>query len=265
MKWRFLVPLARRHVSGRPTRPVATSPRTPKRFSIENHFVLPPNLYHIPRRPIMQRGCFLSSPLPVSSRRIPLPPAQRLLNRRQTVTFPRKAKVSPSWRFVRGSRRQFPYGHRSQRQLRVYRRSQSDRLGVHRPPALLLPGRLFFFRIKSLCLVPSPRTFATPSSADPLSTLPPAPTHLLDAYRSAGLSLTLAPHFTQVAGIELSPDAIRFATHNSELDALAHEVSFRSGERRTDLQRTALVVGSPARVATRSCGGRLLRAQTIVL
>ncbi|KAH9036650.1 hypothetical protein EDB85DRAFT_743456 [Lactarius pseudohatsudake] len=101
-------------------------------------------------------------------------------------------------------------------------------------------------RITSLCLVPSPRTFATPSSADPLSTLPPAPTHLLDAYRGAGLfSLTFAPHFTQVASIGLSPDANRFATHNVELDALAPEVSFRSGERRADLQRTALVVGSP--------------------
>ncbi|KAH8979788.1 hypothetical protein EDB86DRAFT_3088561 [Lactarius hatsudake] len=50
---------------------------------------------------------------------------------------------------------------------------------------------------------------------------------------------------SKVAGIGLSPDAIRFATRNAELDALAHEVSFRSGERRADLQRTALVVGSP--------------------
>ncbi|KAH9018213.1 hypothetical protein EDB83DRAFT_181331 [Lactarius deliciosus] len=30
MKWRFLVPLACRRISGFPTRPVATSPRTPK-------------------------------------------------------------------------------------------------------------------------------------------------------------------------------------------------------------------------------------------
>ncbi|KAH9036658.1 hypothetical protein EDB85DRAFT_1888795 [Lactarius pseudohatsudake] len=105
-----------------------------------------------------------------------------------------------------------------------------------------------FSRMKSLCLVASPRTFATPSSADPLRTLPPAPTHLLDAYRGAGLfSLTFAPHFTEVAGIGLSPDAIRFATHNTELDALAYEVFFRSGERRADLQRTALVVGSPCK------------------
>ncbi|KAH8981527.1 hypothetical protein EDB92DRAFT_1897151 [Lactarius akahatsu] len=94
-------------------------------------------------------------------------------------------QVSPSWRIVRGSRRQLPYGHRSQRQL--------------------------------------------------------PPTHLLDAYCGAGLfSLTFAPHLTQVASIRLSPDAIRFATHNAELDA-----SFRSSERRADLQRTALVVGSP--------------------
>ncbi|KAH9012671.1 hypothetical protein EDB83DRAFT_2556863, partial [Lactarius deliciosus] len=80
-----------------------------------------------------------------------------------------------------------------------------------------------FSRIKSLCLVPSHH-----------------------AYCSAGFfSLTFAPHFTQVAGIGLSPNAIRFATHNAELDALTHEISFRSGERRADLQLTALVVGSP--------------------
>ncbi|KAH9024405.1 hypothetical protein EDB84DRAFT_1678108, partial [Lactarius hengduanensis] len=73
-----------------------------------------------------------------------------------------------------------------------------------------------------------------------------SPTHLLDAYRGAGLfSLTFAPHFTQVTGIGLSFDAIRFATHNAGLDALAHEVSFRSGELRADLHHTALVVGSP--------------------
>ncbi|KAH9012673.1 hypothetical protein EDB83DRAFT_326188 [Lactarius deliciosus] len=93
--------------------------------------------------------------------------------------------------------------------------------------------------MQSLCLVPSP-----------------PPTHLLDAYRSAGLfSLTLAPHFIQVAGIELSPDAIRFATPNVVLDALAHEVSFRSGECRADLQRTGLVVGSPRK----SCDAFLRR------
>ncbi|KAH8981530.1 hypothetical protein EDB92DRAFT_1897178 [Lactarius akahatsu] len=80
--------------------------------------------------------------------------------------------------------------------------------------------------MKSLCLVASP-----------------PPTHILDAYRGAGLfSLTFAPHF---AGIGLSPDRICFATRNAELDALAHEVSLRSGERRADLQHTALVVGSP--------------------
>ncbi|KAH9172848.1 hypothetical protein EDB89DRAFT_2069312 [Lactarius sanguifluus] len=50
---------------------------------------------------------------------------------------------------------------------------------------------------------------------------------------------------TEVAGIGLSPDAIGFAMHNAELDALAHEISFRSDERRADLQRTALVVRSP--------------------
>src|SRR5258707_11455861 len=60
-----------------------------------------------------------------------------------------------------------------------------------------------------------PSTAASASSAFP-------PTHLVDAYCGAGLfALTLAPHFTQVAGIELSADSIRFATHNAALNGLA--------------------------------------------
>ncbi|KAH9075565.1 hypothetical protein EDB83DRAFT_2211696, partial [Lactarius deliciosus] len=183
-------------------------------------------------------------------------------------------QVSPTWRFVRVLGANSPTAT-GVKDSYVY-------IADHKATVWECIGDLLFCyqagtfsRIKSLCLVP---TFAAPSSADPLSTLPPAPTHLLDAYRSAELfSLILAPHFTQVAGIGLSPDAIRFATHNSELDALAHEVSFRSGERRAGLQRTAPVVGSPrkgcdarrlsapcadGRVVTYSCRGR--RADRII-
>lgn len=57
------------------------------------------------------------------------------------------------------------------------------------------------------------------------------PTYLVDAYCGAGLfALTLAPHFTHVAGIELSTDSIRSATHNATLNSLSHIASFRSGD-----------------------------------
>jgi len=70
---------------------------------------------------------------------------------------------------------------------------------------------------------------SAPAPATGSSTLPP--THLVDAYCGAGLfALTLAPHFTQIAGIELSADSIRFATHNAALNGLAHKVSFRAGD-----------------------------------
>ncbi|TDL22341.1 S-adenosyl-L-methionine-dependent methyltransferase [Rickenella mellea] len=47
------------------------------------------------------------------------------------------------------------------------------------------------------------------------------PTHLVDAYCGSGFfSVMLSPHFTRVAGIELSADAIRFATHNASLNSL---------------------------------------------
>jgi len=64
--------------------------------------------------------------------------------------------------------------------------------------------------------------------------LPPPPTHLVDAYCGAGIfALTLAPHFTKVAGIELSADSIRSATHNAGLNELAYKGSFRAGECRS--------------------------------
>jgi tRNA (uracil-5-)-methyltransferase len=70
-----------------------------------------------------------------------------------------------------------------------------------------------------------------PTSASASASSAPSPTHLVDAYCGAGLfALTLAPHFTQVAGIELSADSIRFAMHNAALNGLANKVSFRVGE-----------------------------------
>ncbi|KAI9452425.1 S-adenosyl-L-methionine-dependent methyltransferase [Lactarius psammicola] len=116
----------------------------------------------------------------------------------------------------------------------------------------------------------------TPVSTDPLSIAPPPPpTHLVDAYCGAGLfALTLAPHFTKVAGIELSADSIRFATHNAELNGLAHKVSFRAGDAAQIFgavgdfpsERTALVVDPPRKGCDEAFVRQLLafRAQTVV-
>jgi tRNA (uracil-5-)-methyltransferase len=67
----------------------------------------------------------------------------------------------------------------------------------------------------------------------------PPPTHLVDAYCGAGLfAITLSPHFATVAGIELSADSIRAATHNAELnDIPKSKISFRAGDA-ADIFRT---------------------------
>lgn len=109
----------------------------------------------------------------------------------------------------------------------------------------------------------------------PSASASPPPTHLVDAYCGAGLfALTLAPHFTKVAGIELSADSIRFATHNAELNGLAHKVSFRAGDAAQIFgavgdfppERTALVVDPPRKGCDEAFVRQLLafRAQTVV-
>ncbi|KAF8061735.1 S-adenosyl-L-methionine-dependent methyltransferase [Lyophyllum atratum] len=58
------------------------------------------------------------------------------------------------------------------------------------------------------------------------------PTHLVDAYCGAGLfAITLSPHFQTVAGIELSRDSIKAATHNAQLNNIpSDKVTFRAGD-----------------------------------
>lgn len=112
----------------------------------------------------------------------------------------------------------------------------------------------------------------TPTTSTSISS---PPTHLVDAYCGAGLfALTLAPHFTKVAGIELSADSIRFATHNAALNSLAHKVSFRAGDAAQIFgavndfppARTALVVDPPRKGCDEAFIRQLLafRAQTVV-
>ena len=134
-----------------------------------------------------------------------------------------------------------------------------------------------FFQNNNSVLVPLTsyvRDAIFPSTVASASSMLP-PTHLVDAYCGAGLfALTLAPNFTQVAGIELSADSIRFATHNAELNGLAHKASFRAGDAAQIFSavadfppdRTALVVDPPRKGCDEAFIRQLLgfRAQTIV-
>lgn len=134
-----------------------------------------------------------------------------------------------------------------------------------------------FFQNNNSVLVPLTsyvRDAIFPSTSTGASSTPP-PTHLVDAYCGAGLfALTLAPHFTQVAGIELSADSIRFATHNAALNGLAHKVSFRAGDAAQIFSavadfppaRTALVVDPPRKGCDEAFVRQLLafRAQIVV-
>jgi len=71
-----------------------------------------------------------------------------------------------------------------------------------------------------------------PPSPNPTQPTPPPPTHLVDAYCGAGLfAITLSPHFSTVAGIELSADSIKFATRNAKLNSIpAEKCTFRAGD-----------------------------------
>ncbi|KAJ7660000.1 S-adenosyl-L-methionine-dependent methyltransferase [Mycena rosella] len=73
------------------------------------------------------------------------------------------------------------------------------------------------------------RIFANPN---PSPNPPPTPTHLVDAYCGAGLfAIALSPHFTNIAGIELSAPSIAAATRNAALNAIpATKISFRAGD-----------------------------------
>ncbi|KAI0358853.1 S-adenosyl-L-methionine-dependent methyltransferase [Trametes cingulata] len=92
-----------------------------------------------------------------------------------------------------------------------------------------------FFQNNNSALVPL-TSYVRDAIFPPSSTSPPAsgekPTHLVDAYCGSGLfSIMLAPHFTRVAGIELSADSIRSATHNATLNSLpSSQISFMSGD-----------------------------------
>ncbi|KAI9510698.1 S-adenosyl-L-methionine-dependent methyltransferase [Russula earlei] len=134
-----------------------------------------------------------------------------------------------------------------------------------------------FFQNNNSVLVPLTsyvRDAIFPSTSMSGSSTPP-PTHLVDTYCGAGLfALTLAPHFTRVAGIELSVDSIRFAMHNAALNDLAYKVSFREGDASQIFSAvgdfppalTAVVVDPPRKGCDESFLRQLLafRAQTVV-
>ncbi|KZV65147.1 S-adenosyl-L-methionine-dependent methyltransferase [Peniophora sp. CONT] len=91
-----------------------------------------------------------------------------------------------------------------------------------------------FFQNNNSVLVPLTsyvRDAIFPPASASASPSTPAPTHLVDAYCGAGLfALSLAEKFEKVAGIELSADSIRSATHNATLNGLQDKCTFRAGD-----------------------------------
>ncbi|KAI5986391.1 S-adenosyl-L-methionine-dependent methyltransferase [Pisolithus albus] len=81
------------------------------------------------------------------------------------------------------------------------------------------------------------------------------PTHLVDAYCGSGLfSIMLCPQFQTVAGIELSADSIRYATHNAQLNNTPEgRCTFRAGDAANIFsvvsefprEKTALIIDPP--------------------
>ncbi|KAL0581440.1 tRNA(m5U54)methyltransferase [Marasmius crinis-equi] len=61
---------------------------------------------------------------------------------------------------------------------------------------------------------------------------PSRPTHLIDTYCGSGLfAITMSPHFSTIAGIEISGDSILYAKHNAQLNNIPPEkISFRKGD-----------------------------------
>lgn len=81
------------------------------------------------------------------------------------------------------------------------------------------------------------------------------PTHLVDAYCGSGLfSIMLCSQFQTVAGIELSADSIKFATHNAHLNDIPEgRCTFRAGDAANIFsvvsefprEKTALIIDPP--------------------
>jgi tRNA (uracil-5-)-methyltransferase len=99
----------------------------------------------------------------------------------------------------------------------------------------------------------------------------PELTHLVDAYCGAGLfALSLARSFDVVAGIELSTESIRAATHNASLNAASippGRCTFRAGDA-ADIfaavpdfpsRRTALVIDPPRKGTDENFLGQVVR------
>ncbi|KAL4069155.1 S-adenosyl-L-methionine-dependent methyltransferase [Scleroderma citrinum] len=94
------------------------------------------------------------------------------------------------------------------------------------------PGHSFFQNNNSILI---PLTDYVRDAIFPTSLelpLDQRPTHLVDAYCGSGLfSIMLSPHFQTVAGIELSADSIKFATHNTSLNKIPEgRCTFRAGD-----------------------------------
>ncbi|VDB95848.1 unnamed protein product [Peniophora sp. CBMAI 1063] len=114
-----------------------------------------------------------------------------------------------------------------------------------------------------------------PSSSTATTSAATPPTHLVDAYCGAGLfALSLAEKFDKVAGIELSADSIRSATHNATLNNLGEKCTFRAGDATSIFDAvpdfpshlTALVIDPPRKGCDESFINQMLQfgAGTVV-
>lgn len=135
-----------------------------------------------------------------------------------------------------------------------------------------------FFQNNNSVLVPLTsyvRDAIFPPSASTTTTVAPPPTHLVDAYCGAGLfALSLAEKFDKIAGIELSADSIRSATHNATLNDLGEKCTFRAGDATSIFSAvpdfpphlTALVIDPPRKGCDESFINQLLQfgAGTVV-
>ncbi|KAF9221276.1 tRNA methyltransferase, partial [Gyrodon lividus] len=140
------------------------------------------------------------------------------------------------------------------------------------------PGHAFFQNNNSILVPLTDYVLDAIFPTSPASELPQdqRPTHLVDAYCGSGLfSIMLSPHFSTVAGIELSADAIKFATRNARLNGLPEgKCTFRAGDA-ADIfavvgefprEHTALIIDPPRKGCDANFIEQLLafRCKTVV-
>jgi len=138
------------------------------------------------------------------------------------------------------------------------------------------PGHSFFQNNNSILLPLTNYVREAISPTSPELAPDQQPTHLVDAYCGSGLfSIMLSPHFQTVAGIELSADSIKFATHNARLNNIPEgRCTFRAGDAANIFsvvsefprEKTALIIDPPRKGCDENFIDQLVafRCETVV-